>query len=121
EQSGHIVLSDFSTTGDGLIAALQVLAVVKASGKPVSQVCSLFEPLPQILKNVRFKKGKPLGEESVQEAIRDGEVRLGQQGRLIIRPSGTEPLIRVMGEGDDASLVNAVVDDIVGALQSITA
>ncbi len=121
EQSGHIVLSDFSTTGDGLIAALQVLAVVKSSGKPVSAVCSQFEPLPQILKNVRFKKGKPLGEKSVKEAIRDGEDRLGTQGRLIIRPSGTEPLIRVMGEGDDAGLVNAVVDDIVGALQSISA
>ncbi len=121
EQSGHIVLSDFSTTGDGLIAALQVLAVVKASEKPVSEVCALFEPLPQILKNVRFKKGRPLGEKSVKEAIADGESRLGNQGRLIIRPSGTEPLIRVMGEGDDAVLVNAVVDDIVGALQSITA
>ena len=121
EQSGHIVLSDFSTTGDGLIAALQVLAVVKASQKPVSEVCSLFEPLPQILKNVRFKKGRPLGEKSVKDAIADGENRLGEQGRLIIRPSGTEPLIRVMGEGDDAVLVNAVVDDIVGALQSITA
>ncbi|MDO8839410.1 MAG: phosphoglucosamine mutase [Parvibaculum sp.] len=117
EQSGHIVLKDFSTTGDGLIAALQVLAVLKAGNKPVSELCHLFDPLPQLLKNVRFKHGEPLREKEVEEAIRDGEARLGKTGRLVIRKSGTEPLIRVMGEGDDAGLVRAVVNDIVSAIE----
>ncbi len=121
EQSGHIVLSDFSTTGDGLVAALQVLAAVVSSGRPVSEVCAQFEPLPQVLKNVRFSKGEPLTAATVQDAIRDAEERLGTAGRLVIRPSGTEPLIRVMGEGDDAGLVNTVVDDIVSALQDVAA
>ncbi len=121
EQSGHIVLSDYSTTGDGLVAALQVLAAVKKSGKPVSEACKLFEPLPQVLKNVRFSTGAPLNEKPVQEAIAEGTDRLGTSGRLVIRPSGTEPLIRVMGEGDDESLVNAVVDDIVQALKDVAA
>ncbi len=121
EQSGHIVLSDFSTTGDGLVAALQVMAVVAGSGKRVSEVCAQFDPVPQVLKNVRFKKGEPLTEKTVKEAIRDGEESLGQAGRLVIRASGTEPLIRVMGEGDDAGLVNNVVDDIVSALQNVAA
>ncbi len=121
EQSGHIVLSNFSTTGDGLVAALQVMAVVASSGKPVSEVCSQFEPLPQILKNVRFKSGEPLSVKSVQSAIRDAEERLGTSGRLVIRPSGTEPLIRVMGEGDDEGLVNTVVNDIVSVLQNVAA
>ncbi len=121
EQSGHIVLSDFTTTGDGLVAALQVLAVIAASGKPVSEACNLFDPLPQVLKNVRFKRGEPLGEKQVVEAIRDGEQRLGKNGRLVIRPSGTEPLIRVMGEGDDEGLVKSVVNDIVSVLQETAA
>lgn len=118
EQSGHIVLTDFSTTGDGLIAALQVLAVLKTGNAPVSKLCHLFDPLPQLLKNVRFKRGEPLNEKDVVEAIRDGEARLGARGRLVIRKSGTEPLIRVMGEGDDASLVGAVVNDIVSAIEA---
>ena len=101
EQSGHIVLSDFSTTGDGLLAALQVLAEVKRAGKPVSEVCNLFTPLPQILKNVKFKSGRPLDDNQVLKSIADAERRLGNSGRLVIRPSGTEPLIRVMAEGDD--------------------
>ncbi len=117
EQSGHIVLSDFSTTGDGLIAALQVLAEVKETGKPVSQLCNQFEPLPQILKNVRFSKGEPLTIPVVQEAIADGESRLAKTGRLVIRPSGTEPLIRVMAEGEDEALVNSVVSDIINVLK----
>ncbi|MGI9373554.1 MAG: phosphoglucosamine mutase [Hyphomicrobiales bacterium] len=121
EQSGHIVLSDYSTTGDGLVAALQVLAAVKQSGKPVSETCKLFEPLPQVLKNVRFSAGAPLNEKPVQQAIAEGTDRLGKTGRLVIRPSGTEPLIRVMGEGDDERLVNAVVDDIVQALKDVAA
>jgi len=119
EQSGHIVLTDFSTTGDGLVSALQVLAVVVSSGKPVSEVCSQFEPIPQLLQNVRFSSGTPLEEKSVIEAIKDGESRLGQKGRLVIRPSGTEPLIRVMAEGDDKGLVEDVVSDIVGVLKAV--
>jgi len=112
EQSGHIVLSDFATTGDGLIAALQVLAVVVQAGKPASAVTRLFEPLPQLLRNVRFSGGAPLEDKAVQAAIRDGESRLGKAGRLVIRKSGTEPLIRVMAEGEDEALVGAVVGAI---------
>ena len=112
EQSGHIVLSDYSTTGDGLIAALQVLAVIVESGKPASKVCRVFEPLPQVLKNVQFNGGKPLEDKVVKKAIADGEVRLGKTGRLLVRPSGTEPVIRVMAEGEDEALVESVVGDI---------
>ncbi|MBK1867758.1 phosphoglucosamine mutase [Aestuariivirga sp. YIM B02566] len=112
EQSGHIVMSDFSTTGDGLVAALQVLAEVVRTGKPVSQVCHIFEPVPQILKNVRYGEGKPLETKTVKQAIADATSQLGASGRLVIRPSGTEPLIRVMAEGDDAGLVAKIVDDI---------
>lgn len=121
EQSGHIVLSDFATTGDGLIAALQVLACVKDQDKPVSQVCRRFEPVPQILKNVRYSSGKPLEQERVRTAIEDGEARLGTSGRLVIRASGTEPLIRVMAEGDDADLVKQVVNDIAGVVATAAA
>ncbi|VAV91467.1 Phosphoglucosamine mutase [hydrothermal vent metagenome] len=117
EQSGHIVLSDYSTTGDGLIAALQVLAEVKETGKPVSQLCNQFVPLPQILRNVRFSKGEPLSMAVVKEAIADGESRLAKTGRLVIRPSGTEPLIRVMAEGEDEALVHSVVSDIIDVLK----
>ncbi|PSM19035.1 MULTISPECIES: phosphoglucosamine mutase [Nitratireductor] len=116
EQSGHIVLSDFSTTGDGLVSALQVLSCIKRSDRPASEVCRRFEPVPQILKNVRFNGGKPLETDQVRAVIRDAESRLGATGRLVIRPSGTEPLIRVMAEGDDPSLVETVVDDIVGVI-----
>jgi phosphoglucosamine mutase len=121
EPSGHIILSDYATTGDGFIAALQILAVVKRMGKPVSEVCHRFEPLPQVLKNVRFKSGKPLESASVRTAIAGAEKRLGQGGRLLVRPSGTEPVIRVMGEGDDKALVEAVVDDIIEALTAVAA
>ncbi|MEP1576916.1 phosphoglucosamine mutase [Roseibium album] len=121
EQSGHIVLSDFATTGDGLIAALQVLACVKDQDRPVSEVCRRFEPVPQILKNVRYSSGKPLEQDQVKSAIEEGEARLGAAGRLVIRASGTEPLIRVMAEGDDADLVNEVVDDIAGVVASVAA
>ncbi|MDE2361733.1 MAG: phosphoglucosamine mutase [Hyphomicrobiales bacterium] len=120
EQSGHIILSDYSTTGDGLVAAMQVLAVVKKLGKPVSEVCRLFEPLPQILKNVRVRKAV-LENEPVARSIDKARERLGSGGRLLIRPSGTEPVIRVMGEGDDRALVEAVVDDVCGALGSAAA
>jgi phosphoglucosamine mutase len=121
EQSGHIVLSDYATTGDGLLAALQVLAEVAKQGKPVSEVCKLFTPLPQILKNVKFKGGNPLGDSLVKDAIRDAESRLGNQGRLVIRPSGTEPLIRVMAEGDDGTLVSSIVDDLCGVISKAAA
>ncbi len=112
EQSGHIILSDFSTTGDGLLAALQVLAEVVRAGKPVSEVCKLFEPVPQVLKNVKFKSGKPLDDNHVKAAIAEATSRLGNSGRLVVRPSGTEALIRVMAEGDDAHLVSAIVDEL---------
>ncbi|MET1412650.1 phosphoglucosamine mutase [Roseibium sp. HPY-6] len=121
EQSGHIVLSDFATTGDGLIAALQVLACVKDQDRPVSEVCRRFEPVPQILKNVRYSGGEPLKQDQVKSAIEDGEARLGNSGRLVIRASGTEPLIRVMAEGDDADLVKQVVNDIAGVVASVAA
>lgn len=116
EQSGHLILSDYSTTGDGLVAALQVLSVVRKEQRPVSEVCRRFEPLPQILKNVRFRAGQPLTQDSVINVIEDGRKKLGNGGRLVIRPSGTEPLIRVMGEGDNRELVERVVDDIIDAL-----
>ena len=118
EQSGHIILSDYSTTGDGLVAALQVLAVVCREGKPVSEVCHRFDPVPQVKKNVRYKGGQPLDAEKVRQAIADAQTRLGGSGRLVIRPSGTEPVIRVMGEGDNADLVETVVNDIVDVLQT---
>jgi phosphoglucosamine mutase len=120
EQSGHIIFSDFTTTGDGLLAAMQILSVVKQMGRPVSEVCHMFEPLPQILKNVRVShSAKALtSSEGVVHVIEDAKRRLGQSGRLIIRPSGTEPVIRVMGEGDDRELVEQLVDDICAALSA---
>jgi phosphoglucosamine mutase len=121
EASGHIILSDYATTGDGLVAALQVLAVVKKQDKPVSQVCHRFEPLPQILRNVRYKQGRPLEHAKVVLAIKAAEQRLDGQGRLVVRPSGTEPVIRVMGEGDDKTLVEDVVAGIVDALTDVAA
>lgn len=121
EQSGHIILSDYATTGDGLVAALQLLAVVKRMDKPVSEVCHCFEPLPQILKNVRYKQGQPLTEKPVVNAIEAARQMLGDGGRLVIRPSGTEPVIRVMAEGDDRDLVMRAVDDIVDAVTKAAA
>jgi phosphoglucosamine mutase len=120
EQSGHLVLSDYSTTGDGLISALQILAVVKKMNKPVSEVCNRFEPVPQLLKNVRYSSGAPLEMDSVKAAIAAGEERLGNSGRLVIRPSCTEPLIRVMAEGDDHDLVELVVDDICDEVRKVS-
>jgi phosphoglucosamine mutase len=123
EPSGHIILSDYATTGDGFVAALQVLAVVKKLGQPVSTVCHRFDPLPQVTKNVRYRNGKekPTENARVRDAIAEAEQRLNGQGRLIVRPSGTEPVIRVTGEGDDPELVEAVVDGIVEALRDATA
>ena len=121
EQSGHIVLSDFATTGDGLLAALQVLAEVVRRGRPVSEVLNQFTALPQVLKNVKFKSGKPLDAKEVKDAIADAEAMLANRGRLVIRPSGTEPVIRVMAEGDDAPLVNRVVDELCGIIAKAAA
>ena len=121
EQSGHIILSDHATTGDGLVAALQVLAALVGSGKPASELLHLFDPLPQLLKNVRFKGGAPLEADSVKAAIAAGEAKLAGQGRLLIRKSGTEPLIRVMAEGEDKALVGRVVDDICAAVAAAAA
>lgn len=121
EQSGHMIMSDFATTGDGLVAALQVLAVVQAENKPVSDVCRKFEPVPQLMKNVRYASGQPLEDRLVKEAISEAQNRLGNSGRLVIRASGTEPLIRVMAEGDDEALVENVVNDIVDVVQKVAA
>jgi phosphoglucosamine mutase len=115
EQSGHVILSDFSTTGDGLVTAMQVLAVIKRRGKRPSEVCHVFEPLPQILRNVKAPKST-LDEEAVIGVVDRAKAKLGATGRLVIRPSGTEPVIRVMGEGDDASLVEEIVSDICDAI-----
>lgn len=117
EPSGHVILSDYATTGDGLVTALQVLAVVADEGRKVSDVCNNFDPFPQLLKNVRYKTGDPLSSETVKSAIAAGETKLGAKGRLVIRKSGTEPVIRVMGEAEDEALVNAVVDDICAAVE----
>jgi phosphoglucosamine mutase len=123
EQSGHMILSDHNTTGDGLVAALQVLAAVKRFDRPVSEVCHRFEACPQMLKNVRFSAGKslakPLADEKVQAAIKAAEAALGKSGRLVIRPSGTEPLVRVMGEGESLEAVEAAVDSVCDALKRV--
>jgi phosphoglucosamine mutase len=118
EQSGHIILSDYATTGDGLVAALQILAALVEGGRPASELLRLFEPLPQLLKNVRFSGGQPLETSPVKAAIADAEARLSGTGRLVIRKSGTEPLIRVMAEGEDEKLVEDVVDQICEAVKA---
>ena len=119
EQSGHIVMSDYATTGDGLLAALQVMSVVQRWDRPVSEVCNRFEPVPQILKNVRFAGGEPLNDNRVREAIKDAHSQLGNSGRLVIRKSGTEPLIRIMAEGDDRKLVRSVVNQIAESVDAV--
>ena len=119
EQSGHIILSDFGTTGDGLVAALQVLAVLVRENRKVSDLCNLFDPLPQLLRNVRYNGGAPLEDARVIDAIETGEAALGHAGRLVIRKSGTESVIRVMAEGDDDALVTRVVDEIVDVIEQV--
>jgi phosphoglucosamine mutase len=118
EQSGHIILSEYGTTGDGLVAGLQILAELVAQDRPASELLSLFEPLPQLLKSVRFEGGAPLANEGVKKAIAAGEARLGDKGRLVIRNSGTEPVVRVMAEGEDEALIEAVVDEICAAVKA---
>ncbi|MCW2275165.1 phosphoglucosamine mutase [Rhodoblastus acidophilus] len=112
EQSGHMILSDYCTTGDGLVAAMQVMSVIKRKGRPVSEVCHAFDPLPQVLKNVRFKGGRPHEHADVVRMIDSVKARLGNDGRIVVRPSGTEPLIRVMAEGDDRALVEQIVAEV---------
>jgi phosphoglucosamine mutase len=119
EQSGHIILSDYATTGDGLIAALQVLAAVVETDKRASEVCRVFDPVPQLLRNVRFGQGKPLESRQVKQAIAEAEARLGSGGRLVIRPSGTEPVIRVMAQGEDDTLLASLVGDICDAILAV--
>jgi len=118
EQSGHLILSDLSTTGDGLIAALQVLSVLITCDKPLSTLSRQFEPAPQRLENVRHGGGKPLDNDKVKDAIATAEAKLGTGGRLVVRASGTEPLIRIMAEGDDEKLVDKLVKEIAGAIKS---
>jgi len=118
EQSGHMILTDYGTTGDGLVAGLQVLAELVVAGKPASEILNRFEPLPQLLKNVCFKGKPPLEKPDVKAAIAEGEARLNGQGRVVIRKSGTEPVIRVMAEGEDEGLVRQVVEDICTAVQA---
>jgi phosphoglucosamine mutase len=120
EQSGHIILSDYATTGDGLIAALQVLAAIVETGSRASEVCRVFDPVPQLLRNVRFGDGRPLEARPVQQAIAAGEGRLGAAGRLVIRNSGTEPVVRVMAQGEDEALLKSVVDEICEAILSVS-
>jgi len=119
EQSGHIILSDYATTGDGLIAALQVLAVLVQSGRIASETGRQFRPLPQRLVSIRFGGGQPLENGKVKSAIRDGEKTLGTAGRILVRKSGTEPVIRVMAEGEDEKLVGRIVEDIAAAIRTV--
>jgi phosphoglucosamine mutase len=118
EQSGHLVLSDYATTGDGLIAALQVLAACVEARRPASAVARLFKPLPQLLKNISAEPST-LDAKPVQSAVREAEAWLGKQGRLLVRPSGTEPLVRVMAEGDDQKVVAAAVERVVSAIAAV--
>jgi len=121
EQSGHIVLRDFSTTGDGVIAALQVLGVIAEDKRPASEAAHIFDPLPQVLQNVRFGRGAPLSDPRVTDRIKACEARLNGAGRLLVRKSGTEPVIRVMAEGEDEMLVRAIVRDVVAAIEEVSA
>ena len=118
EQSGHIILGDHSTTGDGLIAALQVLAAIVETGAPASTVCGVFAPVPQRLLNLRVENASALEHKVVKQAIAEGERRLGERGRLLVRKSGTEPLIRIMAESEDETLVTTVVDDVASAVRT---
>jgi phosphoglucosamine mutase len=120
EQSGHIILSDHSTTGDGLIAALQVLAVIVQLDKPASKICQVFKPIPQILKNIHFDHKQSLENTAIQTIIQQTEKKLGKNGRLLIRKSGTEPLLRIMAEGENEEEISAMVDQIITVIQAQT-
>jgi phosphoglucosamine mutase len=114
-----VILSDYATTGDGLVAALQVLAVLVQSGQRASEICRVFEPMPQLLRNVRFNGGQPLDAQPVKDAIRDAQSQLGAKGRVLVRKSGTEPLIRVMVEGEDQGLIGKIADGIIREIQRV--
>lgn len=120
EQSGHVILSDFATTGDGLVAALQVLSVMIRSGRPASETCRVFAPLPQLLRNVRYRGASPLTSPHVQTAIEAASARLAGTGRVLIRPSGTEPLIRVMAEGEDQAMIEVIVEELCTTIAAAT-
>ena len=122
EQSGHMILSDYATTGDGLVAALQVLAVLVASGRPASEALKLFDPLPQLLRSVRFAgAGSPLMHPRVVAAVADAEATLGASGRVLLRMSGTEPVVRVMAEGEDEAAVTQIVTGLCAEIESAAA
>ena len=121
EQSGHIILKDYNTTGDGLIAALEVLAVLVRSGEKTSEISHLYKPLPQLLRNVPFEGKTPLKENVVVQAIHEGEKILGDRGRILVRESGTEPVIRVMVEGDDRNFINNLADKICEVIERVSA
>jgi phosphoglucosamine mutase len=120
EQSGHLVMTDYATTGDGLLASLQLLACLRAQDQPMSQLTRMFEPVPQLLRNVRYQGGDPLAAPHVQEMLQQTEQSLGEQGRLVVRKSGTEPLIRVMLEGDDASLINDLANKLCKIIEEVS-
>ncbi|MGB1077014.1 MAG: phosphoglucosamine mutase [Bdellovibrionales bacterium] len=120
EQSGHLVLSDYGTTGDGTLAALQVLAVLKESGKKASEALSVFKPLPQVLKSVRYGDFKPLENKDILDKIESAEKTLGETGRILVRLSGTEPVIRVMAEGEDQQFVESVVNDVCEVIEKLS-
>jgi phosphoglucosamine mutase len=121
EQSGHLLMTDFSPTGDGTVAALQVLAEIIRSGKPASEVLKLFDPVPQLLKNVRYSGASPMDHPEVLSAIEDARAMFGNSGRVLVRASGTEPLIRVMAEGDDKAQVEKVTGDLAAFIEKIAA
>ena len=117
EQSGHIIMTDFATTGDGLLAGLQILAVMRRQDRPMSAFGRAFAPLPQRLRNCRLNGGQPLEQAEVRRCIAAAELRLDGHGRMVVRPSGTEPLVRVMVEADDEALLAAVLDEVAGTIQ----
>ena len=120
EQSGHLLMTDYSPTGDGTMAAIQILSEIKRQARPASEVLNVFEPVPQLLKNVRFSGESPMNHPKLLSAIKRANEAFSGQGRVLIRASGTEPLIRVMAEGDDAAKVNSIVDDFVKLIEDLT-
>ena len=120
EQSGHLIMSDYATTGDGLLAALQILNYIKHKKIPASEALNMFSPCPQVLKNVRFLGGSPLDSDTVRNAISDAQNKFNGSGRVLVRPSGTESLIRVMAEGDNADMVENVVNDLCEVIEKVT-
>ncbi len=121
EQSGHIIMTDFATTGDGLVAALQLFSVIKRRGRPASEICHAFQPVPQVLKSVKTGGGRPLDNGRVRDMIDAAEGRLAEHGRLVVRASGTEPVIRIMAEGDDSTMIEEIVNELASVLGEVAA